>query len=118
FPVAVFCSATVLLVAFSTGTLASAVEVGSVGGVNEETGEVGRSMIDWVLVPAATVLVEILKPVQAFSPVDALSTGRSIPWWDVVRAFAQIVLLLGGVVALFGMGVFNYRELARSHTNA
>jgi hypothetical protein len=117
FPVAVFCAATLLIVGFSTGSLASAIEVGSVGGVNEETGDVGRSKIDWVLIPIFKAVLEVFTLVQQFSPVDALSTGRSISWLEVLRAFGQIVLLLGGIIALFGMFVFTRRELARSHSN-
>jgi len=118
FPVAVFCAVTLLMVGFSTGTLASAVEAGSVGGVNEETGEVHHSTLDWLLIPVFKGLLGIFKMVQQFSPVDALSTGRSIPWIDVLAAFGEIVLLLGGMIALFGMFVFTRRELARSHSNA
>jgi hypothetical protein len=117
FPVAVFCSVTLLVVGFSTGTLASAVESGSVGGMNEETGEVHSSILDWVLIPAFKGILSIFKMIQQFSPVDALSTGRSIPWMDVLTAFDEVVLLLGGLIALFGMFVFTRRELARSQSN-
>jgi hypothetical protein len=117
FPVAVFCSVTLLIVGFSTGTLASAVETGSVGGMNEETGEVHQSVLDWLLIPAFKGLLGIFEMIQQFSPVDALSTGRSIPWSDVLKAFGEIVLLLGGMIALFGMFVFTRRELARNQSN-
>jgi len=118
FPVAAFFSASLMVVGLSTGTLANAVESGTVGGVNEETGEVGRSFLDYVLIPAFKGLLKVFSLVQSFSPVDALSTGRSIPWSEVALAFAQIVLLLGGAIAIFGMAVFTRRELARSHSNA
>lgn len=117
FPVAVFCSATLLVAGFSTGTIASAVESGTVGTVNEETGEVHSTVLDWLLIPAFKGLLSIFKMVQQFSPIDALSTGRSIAWGDVLAAFGQIVLLLGGIVALFGMFVLTRRELARSQSN-
>ncbi len=47
-----------------------------------------------------------------FSPIDALSTGRSITWGELGMAFAQIVLLLGGVMGILGIFLFNRRELA------
>jgi len=119
FPVAAFVSASVMVVALSTGTLASTVESGTVGVVNEETGEtrlgpVTRAL-NFVLLPLFRALVEVFKLVQAFSPVDALSTGRSVAWGTVGLAFLQIVVLLGGFVALFGMFVFSRRELAAAH---
>jgi hypothetical protein len=117
FPVAAFCSASLLVVGFSTGTLASAVESGTLGGVNEETGVVGSSMLDVVAIPAFKGLLAVFNLAQNFSPVDALSTGRSIPWTEAARAFAQVVLLLGGILALFGMVVLTRRELARTQSN-
>lgn len=117
FPVAAFCSASVLIVGLSTGTLATAVEAGTIGGVNEETGVAGKSLLDIVAIPAFKGLLAIFSLVQNFSPVDALSTGRSIPWSEVGRAFAQIVVLLGGLLAIFGMSVFTRRELARTQSN-
>jgi hypothetical protein len=44
--------------------------------------------------------------------VDALSTGRSITWSELGKAFAQIVLLLGGGMSLLGIFLFSRRELA------
>jgi hypothetical protein len=108
-----------MVVALSTGTLASTVEAGTVGFVNEETGQtqVGpiTRALNMVLLPLFRGLLEVFKLVQAFSPVDALSTGRSIAWGTVGLAFVQIVLLLGGIVSLFGMFVFSRRELAAAH---
>ncbi len=59
-----------------------------------------------------SALLKVVQLAQSFSPVDALSTGRSIPWSMLGQAFAQIVLLLGGGFAVFGIWAFNRRELA------
>ena len=118
FPVATFFAASILLVGFSTGTLASAVESGAVAGMNEETGEVNRSPMDHVLIPLFSALVKVFNLVQGYSPIDALSTGRSISWGSVALAFSQIVLLLGGIIAAVGMYLFTRRELAAAHSNA
>jgi hypothetical protein len=118
FPVAVFVSASLMLVALSSGTLASVVESGTIMGVNEETGEVGRSVIDTPVVLLFKGLLSIFKMVEGYSPVDALSSGRSIEWVTVAAAFGQIVLVLGGVVALFGIAMFSRRELAAAHTQS
>jgi hypothetical protein len=60
----------------------------------------------------------VFKLVEGFSPIDALSTGRSVSWEMVGLAFAQIVLLLGGIVALFGIVLFTRRELAAANTQS
>jgi hypothetical protein len=117
FPVATFVSLSLMMVAFSSGTLTSVVESGTIMGANEETGEVGKSVLDFVLVPVFKGLLELFKLVEGFSPIDALSTGRSVDWATVAAAFAQIVLLLGGLVALFGIVVFTRRELAAANTH-
>jgi hypothetical protein len=118
FPVATFVSASLMLVALSSGTLASAVEAGTIMGVNEESGEAGKSLLDYVLIPMFKGMLEVFKLVQGFSPIDALSTGRSIEWTTVGWAFTQIVLFLGGLVALFGIVMFTRRELAAASTNS
>lgn len=118
FPVAAFLSGGMLIVGFSSGTLASAVETGSVAGMNEETGEVGRSGLDVVLIPMFKGILKILTLVQDFSPIDALSTGRSITWGELGLAFVQIVLVLGGIIALAGIILFTRRELATAQGNS
>ena len=87
-------------------------------GMNEETGEVGRSVLDIVLIPFFKGLLSIFKLVQDFSPIDALSTGRSVEWITVARAVAQIVLFLGGLAAFFGIWMFTRRELAATNTHS
>jgi len=47
-----------------------------------------------------------------------LSTGRSITWKDLGMAFTQIVLALGGLFAVFGIYVFNRRELATAQNQS
>ena len=112
FPVAAFFSASVLLVALSSGTLANVVSEGSVTGLDHETGAGGGTFADRTLIPVFKGILEVVNLVQAFSPVDSLSTGRSITWGQLGRAFAQIVLLLGGFLAAAGITFFTRRELA------
>jgi hypothetical protein len=118
FPVAAFVSASVLVVAFSSSTLASAVEAGTVAGVNEETGQVGSSTLDLVLIPLFKAVLKVLNLVQGYSPIDALSTGRAIPWTQLGIVFAQVVLLLGGMLAVIGIVLFTRRELAAEQGNS
>ncbi len=112
FPVAAFVSLAALAMSLSTGTLASVVETGTVMGQNEETGEVGSSIIDGVAVPFFKGMLNLINLAKDFSPIDSLSTGRSIPWPVLGTAFAQVVLLLGGVLVVFGIWTFSRRELA------
>ena len=112
FPVAAFFSLAVLVVGLSSGTLANAVESGTIAGVDAESGVAGHSVIDSVALPAFKGALVLINLVKGFSPIDALSSGRSIPWSELGRAFAQIVLLLGGIFALLGIVLFSRRELA------
>lgn len=117
FPVAAFFSLAVLTMALSSGTLATVVSEGTVMGTNAETGEVGRSIIDIVVVPIFRAALGVINLAQQFSPIDALSTGRSITWGQLALAFSQIVLLLGGIVGTIGVLIFNRRELATAQGN-
>ncbi len=112
FPVAAFFSASLLIVTLSSGTLSTVVSEGSVTGLDHETGAGGGTLIDAVLIPFFKALLSVVNLVQNFSPVDALSTGRSITWGQLGLAVAQIVLLLGGIVAAIGITIFTRRELA------
>jgi hypothetical protein len=112
FPVATFFSLAMLVVVLSGGTLAETVESGSVGVGDEEKGIAGHSVADVVLIPAFKGMLAVINLVQNFSPIDSLSSGRSIPWGELGAAFAQIVLLLGGIIAVIGIFLFNRRELA------
>jgi hypothetical protein len=112
FPVAAFFSLAMLLVGLSSGTLSDAIESGSVGAGNAETGVAGHSVADVVLIPMFKGLLTIIRLVENFSPIDALSSGHAITWGELGLAFVQIVLLLGGIVALIGIVLFGRRELA------
>ena len=112
FPVAAFFSVALLIVGLSSGTLAESVESGSVAAGNEETGQAGHSGMDIILIPAFKGVLTIIRLVGNFSPVEALSSGRSITWGELGLAFTQIVLLIGGIFAVAGIIFFNRRELA------
>jgi len=117
FPVAAFFSLAMLVVILSSSTLSDAVESGTVVGGNEETGVMGHSGADSVLIPMFKGILTITRLVENFSPIDALSTGRAITWTELGLAFGQIVLLLGGSFALTGIVLFQRRELATAQGN-
>jgi hypothetical protein len=68
--------------------------------------------VDVVAIPVFRGVLAVINLAKGFSPVESLSTGRSISWAQLARAFFQIVVVLGGTVALFGVAIFNRRELA------
>jgi ABC-type transport system involved in multi-copper enzyme maturation permease subunit len=117
FPVAAFFSLAVLTIGLSSSTLAETVESGTVMGGNGETGAMGHSVVDAVLIPLFKGCLTVIKLVENFSPIDALSSGRSISWSELGRAFGQIVLLPGGIIGVIGILLFNRRELATAQGN-
>jgi hypothetical protein len=117
FPVAAFFSLAVLTIGLSSGTLAAAVESGTVVGGNAETGVMGHSVVDAVLIPLFKGCLTVIKLVENFSPIDSLSSGRSISWSELGMAFGQIVLLPGGIIGVIGILLFNRRELATAQGN-
>ncbi len=113
FPVAAFVSLSVLLLSFSTGTMSSVIEQGSVREVDHETGRVANpNLFDAVTVTFFKGTLAIVNLVRGFSPVDSLSTGRSITWGQLIRSVTQIVVMMGGLFAAIGMTTLTRRELA------
>lgn len=112
FPVAAFCALSLLVMSLSTGTLASVVAEGGVGGEDHEGEKLARSWVDRAMVPIYKGVLSVVSLAEAFSPVDALSNGRSITWGELAKAWFQTVLVLGGAHGLIGIFIFSRRELA------
>ena len=118
FPVAAFVSVATLMVVFSAGTLASAVTDGTIMGYDSESGAHGHSPVDILVIPVFKGILTVINLAKGFSPVEALSAGRSITWGELGRAFVQIVLVLGGIFAAFGIWAFTRRELATAQNHS
>jgi hypothetical protein len=113
FPVAAFVSLGILVVGLSSGTVKQVVEEGGIAAVNHETGHVDNpTLVDLIALPFFRGLLTVINLVQDFSPIDALSTGRSVSWGELGRAVAQVILLMGGLFAAIGIVGFTRRELA------
>ncbi len=113
FPVAAFVSLSLLVVAFSTGTMNTIIEQGGVRPVNPNTGLIDApNPFDQATVLFFRALRGYVNLARDFAPVEALSTGRSVSWGTLARAVGQIVLLMGGSFAAVGILIFNRRELA------
>lgn len=112
FPVAAFVALAMLVICFSSGTMANAVSEGTIMGYDSENGRNGHSPIDYVVMPVFRGMLEVINLVRGFSPIDSLSTGRAITWEQLGLAVGQIVVLMSGLLAAFGIFVFSRRELA------
>lgn len=111
FPVAAFFSFTLLFIVLSSGSVSMAVEEGYALRPSDDMSVAAR-FLNATLMQFFKAVLAIVNIVQAFSPVDALSTGRSITWTQLARGFGQVVLLMGGLMALGGTYLFTRRELA------
>jgi hypothetical protein len=112
FPVAAFLSVGILGIVLSSGTMANAVSEGTVANYNAEKGTKGWSPADIVVIPTFKAILKVIGLAENFSPIDSLGTGRSITWSQLAFAFAQIVVLLSGGLAVLGMVILTRRELA------
>ena len=113
FPVAAFVSLGILVVGLSSGTVRQVVEEGGIAAINHETGRVDNpTLLDMIALPVFKGLLHVINLVHGFSPIDSLSTGRSVSWGELGRALAQIVVLMGGLFAAVGIFSFSRRELA------
>ena len=85
-------------------------------GFNSETSSYEHTYVDVVAIPIFRAVLELINLAKNFSPIDSLSTGRSVSWGELAQAFGQIVLLLSGCIGLFGIIVFSRRELATAQS--
>jgi ABC-type transport system involved in multi-copper enzyme maturation permease subunit len=111
FPVAAFLSLTFMILGLSSGMIASSVEQNSVFGYDESRRSISP-VGDKIALPVFKGVLAVIHMVKGFSPVDSLSSGRSITWGELGLAFFENVVVLGGILAGIGILLFNRRELA------
>lgn len=112
FPVAAFCSLSVLIVIMSSGTLAESVANQTVIGGRPDEFQTVRPVLDAMFLPLFKGILAAVGLINVASPVDLLSSGRSISWVLLGSAWLQIVLVAGGLFAALGIWLLNRRELA------
>lgn len=113
FPVAAFCAIATLFTVLSSGTLKQVIDEGGIVAVDTNTGLASdRNVLNQLSVPAAKALLTLFNLARGFSPIDALSAGRSVTWAELGRAVFQMVIVLSGLLAGIGMLIFTRRELA------
>jgi hypothetical protein len=118
FPVASLVAVAIFIVGLSSGTLKGVVDDGTFLGTDHESGKPLNTTLDMVMVPVFRLMLAVVSFSQDFSPVDSLSTGRSITWGSVGQAFLQVVVFSGGCFAAFGIWRFNRRELAATQSSS
>jgi hypothetical protein len=90
---------------------------GGIAGVNANTGMIDEpGVLNRAAVKVFGGLLAVINLVQDFSPVESLSTGRSVTWGEVGRAGLQVVLLMGGLFGVVGVVLFTRRELAAAQS--
>jgi hypothetical protein len=102
----------------SSGIVSTVVEQGTVAGYDNVNGGFRHTIIDYAVVPLFQGALKIINLVQSFSPIDALSSGRSITWGTLALAVAQIIVLLSGFFCIVGIILFTRRELATAQGNS
>lgn len=112
FPVAAFLAMSALAVFLSGGMLAGALESTATGAVDEHGRALKVSLVERAARPLIKSLFAVASLAESASPVEALSTGRSITWAALGMSFVQILVILGGALAAVGMVTFTRRELA------
>jgi len=111
-PVAAFVSMTAMVVFMSGSLFGFVAEQRTMGEYDPDLGHTTTHLIDPFMVPVFKVLHEIVTMTQSSSPIEKLSMGRSVPLDDVAGAFFKHVVLVGGMLSIFGIVLFNRRELA------
>ncbi len=113
FPVATFMSLGILLISASTGTLQQIIDEEGIAGINHETGKKDQSSaLDNVAITFSKAVLSVTDLIWGYSPVDNLSSGRTIKWTTLLSAFTGIILIMGGLVMAFGTYMFQRKELA------
>ena len=109
----------ILLITASTGTLEQIIEEEGITGINHETGRKDESSpLDRVAMTFSKGVLSITDLIWGYSPVDHLSSGRTITWTSLATAFTGIVLLMGGLIMALGAFLFHRRELALPNPTA
>ena len=113
FNVAAFVSFGILMIGLSSGTLKQVVEQGGIMGVSSEEGiVVQKTLLNSASVTVYGSLKWVIDQVVGFSPIDSLSTGRSITWGQLLQAVGVVIGIASGLFAGAGIFIFNRRELA------
>ena len=90
-----------------------------ISGVDHETGrKTAPSVLDDVAIFMSKGILWVTNSVWDYSPVDNLSSGRTITWASLFWAFTGIILFMSGLISAFGTFMFTRKELALPNPTA
>lgn len=116
FNVATFFTSGLLVIGLFSGTISIVSENGTIwaGGHHGEESSLSliRRAADAVLVPMIQFLNYLLGAIADYSPIESLSLGRSVGWFELGAAFLQCWLIFGSLLAALAIYSFGRRELA------
>ena len=119
FSMAAFACIGLLIVVMSGGMLKEVVKDRTIftSAHSEETKtEMGwtkvKAIVDVVMVSIYAVLLQVIQAVEDYSPIESLSSGRSITWGQLAKAYGLMWFVLGGIISTIGIITFTRRELA------
>lgn len=115
FSVAAFFCMTALFMFFSRGAVDGVLENNTILGIdyNHSDGpKRNHPIVDGIGLPFFETVKFGLDLVAGFSPIESLSNGRSVTWGQFFQAFFQIIILIGGLIGLCGILIFQRREIA------
>ncbi len=123
FSMAAFACIGLLVVVMSGGILKEVVKdrtlFGS-GGHDAAQTESGwtqvKAVVDVVMISVYSVMLQIIQAVEDYSPIESLSSGRSITWGQLAKAYGLMWLLFGGICSTVGILTFTRRELATAQS--
>ncbi len=75
-------------------------------------------MVDNLAINMSKSILWITNLVWGHSPIDDLSSGKTITWNSLLYAFTGIILIMAGLVAAIGAYMFQRKELALPNPTA
>ncbi len=75
-----------------------------------------KAVVDVVMISVYSVMLQIIQAVEDYSPIESLSSGRSITWGQLAKAYGLMWLLFGGICSTVGILTFTRRELATAQS--
>ena len=95
------------------------IEEEGLSGVNHETGRKDYSTaVDDIAINMSKAALWVTDLIWGYSPVDNLSSGKTITWKSLIFAFTGIILIMAGLVSAFGAFMFQRKELALPNPTA
>lgn len=116
FNVAAFFTSGLLAIGLFSGTISIVSHNGTIWAGGHHGDEAKLNLVqraaDAVLVPMIRFLDYLLGAIADYSPIEALSLGRSVSWLELGAAFLQCWVIFGSLLAALAIYSFGRRELA------